>query len=86
MRWGKNRQHELMAYDIANYNKLGLLYKLLDISDPDQATESDLKLVNNTLSDAINNTLESDVSLNSRLKGKDRHASVIVREKMRAQW
>lgn len=75
-----------MAYDIANYNKLGLLYKLLDISDPDQATESDLKLVNNTLSDAINNTLESDVSLNSRLKGKDRHASVIVREKMRAQW
>ena len=59
---------------------------MLDISDPDQATESDLKLVNNTLSDAINNTLESDVSLNSRLKGKDRHASVIVREKMRAQW
>lgn len=75
-----------MAYDIANYNKLGLLYKLLAIVDPDNATIDDITLVQQTIVVAIDDTLSSGVDLTCRLNGQNRQASKHVREKMRAQW
>lgn len=75
-----------MAYDISNYNKLGLLYKLLDIRNPEKAEETEITLVKRTIIEAINDTLQQGVDLSSRLKAEDRHYSALVREKMRAQW
>ena len=42
-----------MAYDINNYATLGLLSSLLDISNPDAPSDSDLTLVKTTLQQAI---------------------------------
>ena len=42
-----------MAYDISNYATLGLLSDLLDISNPDAPSESDLTRVKTTLQQAI---------------------------------
>lgn len=75
-----------MAYDIDNYNKLGLLYKLLTITNPDNASDNEITLVKQTINDAITDTIKHGVDLKCRLGGKDRHTSVVVREKMRAQW
>lgn len=43
-----------MAYDISNYATLGLLENLLDISNPDAPSVTDLALVKTTLQQAIN--------------------------------
>ncbi|RKS84462.1 malonate decarboxylase gamma subunit [Orbus hercynius] len=75
-----------MAYDIENYSKLGLLYKLLTMSNAMQPMANEIELVKATIVDAINDALQDGVSLHSRLQAKDRHASLLVREKMRAQW
>lgn len=75
-----------MAYDIKNYSKLGLLYKLLDIANVEQPSEAEFKLVKTTLSEAIDDARKQGVYLTNRLTAKDRHYSLLVREKMRAEW
>ena len=75
-----------MAYDIENYSKLGLLHKLLKIGNVEQPNASEIELVKQTLIEAIDDTLKDGVYLQNRLKAKDRHASLLVREKMREQW
>lgn len=74
-----------MAYDISNYATLGLLENLLDISNPDAPSESDVALVKSTLQQAINDTRQ-DTTLKSRLGADNRHSSALVRERMRASW
>lgn len=75
-----------MAYDIQNYNKLGLLYKLLKISDVEQPNTNEIELVKITIGNAIKDVLNDGVYLQSRLHAQDRHASLLVRERMRAEW
>lgn len=75
-----------MAYDIDNYSKLGLLYKLLDITNVEKPSADEITLVKSTITEAISDALKHGVDLSSRLKAKDRHYSALVREKMRAQW
>ncbi len=74
-----------MAYDISNYATLGLLAKLLDISNPDAPTDNDLTQVNNTLQQAIKDARQ-DTSLKNRLGADNRRSSALVRERMRASW
>ncbi len=74
-----------MAYDISNYATLGLLAKLLDISNPDAPTDNDLTQVNDTLQQAIKDARQ-DTSLKNRLGADNRRSSALVRERMRASW
>ncbi|EBP0114995.1 biotin-independent malonate decarboxylase subunit gamma [Salmonella enterica] len=74
-----------MAYDISNYATLGLLENLLDISNPDAPSESDLALVKTTLQQAINDARQ-DPTLKNRLGADNRRSSALVRERMRASW
>ena len=74
-----------MAYDISNYATLGLLSGLLDISNPDAPTESDLTRVKTTLQQAISDARQ-DTTLKNRLGADNRRSSALVRERMRASW
>ena len=76
-----------MAYDIASFASLGLLWKLLDVGSADRPDSTDLSGVRRALADALDD-IRSDpsVGLRSRLGGPNRHASSLVREKLRAQW
>jgi malonate decarboxylase gamma subunit len=74
-----------MAYDISNYATLGLLENLLDISNPDAPSSSDLALVKTTLQEAINDARQ-DATLKNRLGADNRRSSALVRERMKASW
>jgi malonate decarboxylase gamma subunit len=76
-----------MAYDIVNYASLGLLWRTVDLDDPDQPSASDLALVSTTLKEALADiAADPDRSLKSRLGASNRQASATVREKLRSQW
>ena len=76
-----------MAYDIANYASLGLLWKLLDVADPDRPGEGDLASVRKALEAALRDIADDPQrDLSSRLGGVNRQASSRVREKLAAQW
>jgi malonate decarboxylase gamma subunit len=74
-----------MAYDISNYATLGLLENLLDISNPDAPSSTDLALVKTTLQQAINDARQ-DTTLKNRLGADNRRSSALVRERMKASW
>jgi malonate decarboxylase gamma subunit len=76
-----------MAYDIVNYASLGLLWRLLELADPDRPLASDLALVRTTLKEALADIAsDPDRGLKSRLGASNRQASATVYEKLRAQW
>ncbi len=76
-----------MAYDIASYATLGLLWKLVDVHSAEQPNAADLAAVHRALIAALGDILCHSVrDLRSRLRGGNRRASSIVREKLRAQW
>ncbi|CAB3725967.1 biotin-independent malonate decarboxylase subunit gamma [Paraburkholderia rhynchosiae] len=76
-----------MAYDIDNYASLGLLWKLLGVSNADAPTAADQSTVEKALHAAFDD-IRADPSrgLSSRLGSMHRAASVIVRQKLREQW
>lgn len=74
-----------MAYDISNYATLGLLSDLLNISNPDAPSESDLTQVKSTLQQAIKDARQ-DTTLKNRLGADNRRSSALVRERMKASW
>lgn len=75
-----------MAYDIANYAKLGLLENLLDIANPTEPTTEEIGLVIKTVSDAIDKARISPVTLNNRLGSPYRAGTTRVFQMMREQW
>lgn len=76
-----------MAYDIASYATLGLLWRLVDVHNADQPAASDVASVRRALVAALDNIRIDPVrDLRKRLGGENRHASSLVREKLRAQW
>ncbi|WP_426399391.1 biotin-independent malonate decarboxylase subunit gamma [Ralstonia sp. R-29] len=76
-----------MAYDIASFASLGLLWKLLKIKSADTPEASDIDTVQTALAAALAD-IEADPSrgLESRLGAPLRQASSQVRERLRAQW
>jgi malonate decarboxylase gamma subunit len=76
-----------MAYDIKNYNKLGILWKLLDIDDASHPSSNDIKMVESTLIQALSHIRESgDITLRSRILSPLRKASLAVREMIEKNW
>jgi malonate decarboxylase gamma subunit len=79
-----------MAYDIGSFAKLGAIYDLLAIDDPDKpvaATISKLKLVMATaIADARSTSTTLDVRLESEGAKRVRAASLVVRDLMTQQW
>lgn len=76
-----------MAYDIASYTTLGLLWKLVDVGSAEQPSAADVQVVRRALVAALDNIRTDPVpDLRSRLGGANRQASSLVREKLRAQW
>ncbi len=76
-----------MAYDIQSYASLGLLWRCLDIAQPDAPSPADLAAVQESLRAALDD-IRADPArdLASRLGAPHRQASVKVRDMLRAQW
>jgi malonate decarboxylase gamma subunit len=76
-----------MAYDIASYASLGLLWKLIDVAAAAQPDAADVATVREALEAALRDILiDPDRDLRSRLGGINRQATSRVRERLRAQW
>jgi len=76
-----------MAYDIASFASLGLLWKLLDVHDADGPDAHDLSAVRLALEAARHDILQdAQRDLRSRLGGANRQASSRVRERLAALW
>jgi len=76
-----------MAYDIANYASLGLLWQLLAVREPDQPTAADLVAVRASLAAALADiALSVDTGLASRQGAPNRQASSRVRALLCQQW
>ena len=79
-----------MSYDIRDYAKLGLLYKLLHVENPEKPSAEDIRNVQNELVAAIADARSGPVDLRNRLESKGaqelRKASQLVRSKLEAQW
>jgi malonate decarboxylase gamma subunit len=76
-----------MAYDIGNYAKLGLLWKLLQVESADQPAKADVELIRSTLVAAVEDIHKSPRrDLSNRLGAPARQASAKVRELLKAQW
>jgi malonate decarboxylase gamma subunit len=79
-----------MSYDIRDYAKLGLLYKLLHVENPEKPSEQDIRSVQDELVGAITDARRGSVDLSNRLESKGalemRKASLLVRSRLEAQW
>lgn len=75
-----------MAYDVVNYAKLGLLWKLLDVEKADAPTGADLTLVRESLEAALADIVNSPRDLSCRFNSPTRTASAKVRKMLREQW
>jgi biotin-independent malonate decarboxylase gamma subunit len=84
--------HEIapMSYDVRDYTKLGLLYKLLQVDDPQHPTTADIEAVRHDLADAIQDARRGAPDLSSRLQSdtakETRKAGIAVRAALEAQW
>jgi len=84
--------HEIapMSYDVKDYAKLGLLYKLLHVENPLQPTESEVETVKQSLIEAIQDARVGSTDLGNRLQShaakQTRKASIAVRALLEAQW
>ncbi len=76
-----------MAYDIESYASLGLLWRCLQIEQPDRPSTADVKAVEQSLQAALEDILaDSKRDLSSRFGAQNRQASARVRETLRVQW
>jgi malonate decarboxylase gamma subunit len=84
--------HEIapMSYDVRDYAKLGLLYKLLHVDDPQHPTTADIEAIRHDLIDAIQDTRRGATDLGNRLQSdaakQTRKAGIAVRTALEAQW
>ncbi len=79
-----------MAYDIGSFNKLGGLYRLLKVANPDTPATPTVDQVRNTLIEAIADARSTPRTLDVRLESEGakafRKSSIKVREMMTQQW
>ncbi len=76
-----------MAYDIASFASLGLLWRCLGVADADAAAGADLQAVAGSLADALADIrADADTGLRGRLGAPHRRASKTVRDRLRAEW
>lgn len=76
-----------MAYDIESYNSLGLLSDILEVSNADQPSVSDIQHIQQALTAALEDIKQQGThDLKHRLNAENRSASKRVRELLREQW
>jgi biotin-independent malonate decarboxylase gamma subunit len=79
-----------MSYDIRDYAKLGLLYKLLHVENPEKPSQQEIRNVKGELVAAVADARSGPVDLRTRLESAGalemRKASILVRAKLEAQW
>ena len=76
-----------MAYDIGNYATLGLLWKTLQVAQPDDPLAQDTAAVDACLQAALSDIRADPLpDLSSRLGAPNRQASAKVREVVQQQW
>ena len=84
--------HEIapMSYDVRDYAKLGLLYKLLHVDDPQHPTTAGIEAIRRDLIDAIEDARRGATDLRNRLQSdaakQTRRAGIAVRAALEAQW
>lgn len=79
-----------LSYDIRDYAKLGLLYKLLHVENPEAPSATEILSVQGELIEAIEDARNSPVNLRCRLESAGavemRKASIQTRNLLEAQW
>src|ERR1700730_3590127 len=79
-----------LSYDVRDYAKLGLLYKLLPVSNPDAPSTEEISLVRNADIEAIADARKGSFDLRNRLESEDaqtaRKASRLIRARLEEQW
>jgi malonate decarboxylase gamma subunit len=79
-----------LSYRVRDYAKLGLLHKLLRVSNPDDPTAEDIALVRAEVIAAIQDALVSPRDLRNRIESEGarttRKASRLVRAQLAEQW
>jgi biotin-independent malonate decarboxylase gamma subunit len=84
--------HEIapMSYDVRDYAKLGLLYKLLHVDDPQHPTNADIEAIRHDLIDAIQDARRGATDFSNRLQSdaakQTRKAGIAIRAALEAQW
>jgi malonate decarboxylase gamma subunit len=73
-----------MAYDVRHFSTLGLLWRLIQVGDPQHPSAQDLALVRQTLLEALDDI--ERVPFRSRLEAPNRAASAAVRARLREEW
>jgi len=79
-----------LSYDVRDYAKLGLLFKLLHVSNPDAPSAEEISLVRNAVIEAIADARKGPPDLRSRFGSEAaqtaRKASRQIRARLEEQW
>jgi malonate decarboxylase gamma subunit len=79
-----------LSYDVKDYAKLGLLFRLIEIEDPDNPQAATVEAVRGHLLDAIADARKGPNDLSNRLLSDEarvsRKSSILVRQEMERQW
>jgi malonate decarboxylase gamma subunit len=79
-----------LSYNVRDYAKLGLLYKLLHASNPEAPSTEEISLVRNAIVDAIADARKGPTDLRSRFESEAaqtaRKASRLIRARLQEQW
>jgi malonate decarboxylase gamma subunit len=79
-----------LSYNIADYAKLGLLFKLLHVSNPENPSAEEVSLVRSEIIAAIRDARQGSFDLRNRFESAEarvaRKASGLVRARLQEQW
>jgi malonate decarboxylase gamma subunit len=79
-----------LSYDVRDYAKLGLLYNLLQVSNPDAPSTEEISLVRNAVIEAIDDARKGPFDLRNRFESEAaqtaRKASRLIRARLEEQW
>ncbi|HEX6567492.1 MAG TPA: biotin-independent malonate decarboxylase subunit gamma [Chthoniobacterales bacterium] len=79
-----------LSYDVRDYAKLGLLNKLLPVSNPEAPSADEVSLVHNALVEAIADARKGPTDLRNRLESEAaktaRKASRLIRARLEEEW
>ena len=84
--------HEIapMSYDVRDYAKLGLLFKLLHAEDPQHPTSNEVAEVRKAITEAIADARKGKLDLSNRWESdaakETRKGTLAVRAALEAQW
>ena len=79
-------EHPPMAYDISNYNTLGLLWELVAVENAGQPSRQDIDRIRSLFSAALEDIKINGNDWSHRLQGENRRATRDIREQMQKAW